>query len=184
MTPDASSELLVEHRGPALWLTIQREERRNAMSHAVLAGMAPPKELVERAWRQLLLNQAHDSAAGCGVDATHEDVKSRYRWAEQLAGVVCEQVLSALAPQLGDRPQPMFMAYSPGPAAPALVVEVEVPRALEGALLSCGLDGIEHRFSRWRLRKSARFSKGSSTAVSSRCLCRAWIRQRPCLDAT
>ncbi len=34
------SELLVGQRGPVLWLTINREDRRNAMSHAVLAGMA------------------------------------------------------------------------------------------------------------------------------------------------
>ena len=41
MTDSATpTELRVEERGPALWLTIQREERRNAMSHAVLAGMA------------------------------------------------------------------------------------------------------------------------------------------------
>src|SRR5690349_18843210 len=41
MTDSSSSdELLVEQRGPALWLTINREERRNAMSHGVLAGMA------------------------------------------------------------------------------------------------------------------------------------------------
>ncbi len=43
-------------------------------------------ELVRRAWKQLFHNQAHDSAAGCGVDAAHEDVRARYRWAEQLAG--------------------------------------------------------------------------------------------------
>lgn len=32
-------ELLIETRGPVLWLTINREARRNAMSHSVLAGM-------------------------------------------------------------------------------------------------------------------------------------------------
>jgi len=42
-------ELLAEPRGPVLWLTIQREERRNAMSHAVLAGLS---EAIERAQRQ------------------------------------------------------------------------------------------------------------------------------------
>ena len=36
----ASPDLLVEQRGPVLWLTINRETRRNAMSHEVLAGMA------------------------------------------------------------------------------------------------------------------------------------------------
>lgn len=36
----APNELDVSRKGPALWLTITREERRNAMSHGVLAGMA------------------------------------------------------------------------------------------------------------------------------------------------
>ena len=34
-----NDDLLIEKRGRALWLTINREERRNAMSPAVLAGM-------------------------------------------------------------------------------------------------------------------------------------------------
>jgi enoyl-CoA hydratase/carnithine racemase len=33
-------ELLSEQRGPVLWLTINRESRRNAMSHGVLAALA------------------------------------------------------------------------------------------------------------------------------------------------
>ena len=36
----STAELAVEQRGPVLWLTITREERRNAMSHGVLATMA------------------------------------------------------------------------------------------------------------------------------------------------
>jgi len=36
----ATDELLVEQRGPVLWLTIHREARRNAVSHGVLAAMA------------------------------------------------------------------------------------------------------------------------------------------------
>jgi enoyl-CoA hydratase/carnithine racemase len=40
-TPFSSTpELSVEQRGAVLWLTITREERRNAMSHGVLASMA------------------------------------------------------------------------------------------------------------------------------------------------
>ena len=37
---NSATELQVEQRGPVLWLTITREERRNAMSHGVLAAMA------------------------------------------------------------------------------------------------------------------------------------------------
>jgi enoyl-CoA hydratase/carnithine racemase len=38
--PSSSSELSVTQRGSCLWLTITREDRRNAMSHSVLATMA------------------------------------------------------------------------------------------------------------------------------------------------
>lgn len=38
--PTSADELRTEQRGPVLWVTIQREQRRNAMSHGVLAGMA------------------------------------------------------------------------------------------------------------------------------------------------
>jgi enoyl-CoA hydratase/carnithine racemase len=64
MTPDASPELLVERRGPALWLTIQREERRNAMSHAVLAGMVQAIEAAQtdRSVRAIVIT-------GCGTKA-------------------------------------------------------------------------------------------------------------------
>lgn len=64
MTPDASPELLVERRGPALWLTIQREERRNAMSLAVLAGMAQAIEAAQadRNVRAIVIT-------GCGTKA-------------------------------------------------------------------------------------------------------------------
>jgi len=40
LSPELAAELAVEQHGPVLWLTITREERRNAMSHGVLAGMA------------------------------------------------------------------------------------------------------------------------------------------------
>jgi enoyl-CoA hydratase/carnithine racemase len=37
MSETTTPELEVQARGAALWLTIRREERRNALSHAVLA---------------------------------------------------------------------------------------------------------------------------------------------------
>ena len=43
-----SEDLIVEKRGRALWLTINREERRNAMSPAVVAGIRAGIESAER----------------------------------------------------------------------------------------------------------------------------------------
>ncbi len=106
-----------------------------------LVGGTPPRELIDRAWRHLIHNHAHDSAAGCGVDATHEDVKARHRWAEQLAGAARDRALATLAFTLPDAPA-AFVAFHPGPAAAALTVEVDVPRALGDKLVARGPDGI------------------------------------------
>jgi alpha-mannosidase len=102
---------------------------------AQLAGKVAPRDLLSRAWRQLLHNHAHDSAAGCGVDEAHDDVKARYRWAEQLAGAARDQALSQLSTAAG------LAAFCPSGGA-LCTVEVEVPRALEGDLIARGPDGV------------------------------------------
>ncbi|MBX3654106.1 MAG: enoyl-CoA hydratase/isomerase family protein [Ramlibacter sp.] len=67
-TPPA--ELGVEARGPTLWLTIQREERRNAMSHAVLAGMAQAISAAQtdRSVRAIVITGAGSKAFCAGAD--------------------------------------------------------------------------------------------------------------------
>jgi enoyl-CoA hydratase/carnithine racemase len=66
----SSSELRVEPRGPVLWLTIQREERRNAMSNAVLAGMAQAIDQAQsdRSLRAIVVTGAGDKAFCAGAD--------------------------------------------------------------------------------------------------------------------
>jgi enoyl-CoA hydratase/carnithine racemase len=66
----SSPELRVEPRGPVLWLTIQREERRNAMSHAVLAGMAQAidQAQLDRSLRAIVVTGAGDKAFCAGAD--------------------------------------------------------------------------------------------------------------------
>lgn len=63
-------ELLVERRGPVLWLTIQREARRNAMSHTVLAGMGQALEeaQADRALRAIVVTGAGTKAFCAGAD--------------------------------------------------------------------------------------------------------------------
>ena len=39
MSTEDSAELLTEMRGPVLWLTINREDKRNSLNQAVLAGL-------------------------------------------------------------------------------------------------------------------------------------------------
>jgi enoyl-CoA hydratase/carnithine racemase len=63
-------ELLVERRGPVLWLTIQREERRNAISHAVLSQMtvAIDAAQADRALRAIVVTGAGTKAFCAGAD--------------------------------------------------------------------------------------------------------------------
>ena len=70
-TPYISSpDLTVELRGPVLWLTITREERRNAMSHGVLAGMAQAisQAQADRSVRAIVVTGTGSKAFCAGAD--------------------------------------------------------------------------------------------------------------------
>ena len=117
-----------------------------------------PAELIERAWRHLLHNHAHDSAAGCGVDEAHDDVKARYRWAEQLAASARDG-----AAQLRIEPRRPAIGWSRSirdRGQAVVTVEAHIPRALEGALVSVGPDGIAHAGAAARRRRRAAALRG------------------------
>lgn len=65
-----TDELGVERRAGVLWLTIQREERRNAMSHGVLAAMAAAIDEAQsdRALRAIVVTGAGQKAFCAGAD--------------------------------------------------------------------------------------------------------------------
>jgi enoyl-CoA hydratase/carnithine racemase len=69
MTTNAA-ELGVERRGAVLWLTIRREERRNAMSHGVLAAMdaAIGEAQADRSLRAIVVTGAGSKAFCAGAD--------------------------------------------------------------------------------------------------------------------
>jgi len=67
---------------------------------AWLVGGEDPRESLRAAWRELLLNQAHDGICGCSVDAVHRENATRFERVEQTAQTVVEAaawVLSAHA---------------------------------------------------------------------------------------
>ena len=71
MSESASTpELLVDPRGPVLWLTIQREERRNAINHAVLSQMSQAIDAAQadRALRAIVVTGAGTKAFCAGAD--------------------------------------------------------------------------------------------------------------------
>ena len=70
MSQDPHPDLHIEHRDGVLWLTITREARRNAMSHAVLAGLGRAIEGAQsdRGVRAIVITGAGDKAFCAGAD--------------------------------------------------------------------------------------------------------------------
>jgi enoyl-CoA hydratase/carnithine racemase len=62
------TDLLVERRGPALWLTINREERRNAMNPAVIEGIHQALRTLDPDVRVVVLTGAGNKAFCAGAD--------------------------------------------------------------------------------------------------------------------
>ncbi len=63
-------EVLIEHRGPALWITINRPARRNALTDGVLEGIARGYERAENDSdvRVIVLTGSGDKAFCAGAD--------------------------------------------------------------------------------------------------------------------
>ena len=70
MTTDTPPELLTDMRGPVMWLTINREERRNAISPAVLQGLGDALAQAGRdpAVRAVVITGAGTRAFCAGAD--------------------------------------------------------------------------------------------------------------------
>jgi enoyl-CoA hydratase/carnithine racemase len=70
MSTPAAPELRAERRGHALWLTIDRPERRNALSPAVLAGISAglDEAAADDAIRAVVITGAGDRAFCAGAD--------------------------------------------------------------------------------------------------------------------
>jgi enoyl-CoA hydratase/carnithine racemase len=68
--PASTEELLIEPRGPVLWLTINRPQRRNAVSHPVLATLAQAIDAAQqqRDIRAIVLTGAGEQAFCAGAD--------------------------------------------------------------------------------------------------------------------
>lgn len=52
--------------------------------------------LLAQAWKYLLMNHPHDSICGCSIDVVHQDMLSRFRWAETLGQELRDRALQAL----------------------------------------------------------------------------------------
>jgi alpha-mannosidase len=81
---------------------------------ALVPGVAWPVAELDRMWRLLLWNGAHDSVCGCSVDQVARDVDARYREVRGLAQGVVDGALLALARAVDGRPGEVVW-FNPSP---------------------------------------------------------------------
>ncbi len=77
--------------------------QRYAEPFAALAwrlGGDYPTPFLEKAWRMLLANHAHDSIGGCSMDAVHEENEFRFKQVQILSGQVLQDALLALVSRI------------------------------------------------------------------------------------
>ncbi|HIJ64494.1 MAG TPA: hypothetical protein HPP77_00980 [Candidatus Hydrogenedentes bacterium] len=66
-------------------------------------GLPYPAPFLEIAWKHLLVNQAHDSIAGCGADVVHDDMMYRFEQVAQIADEVTRRSLSEMLRHMDSR---------------------------------------------------------------------------------
>jgi len=63
---------------------------------AWLLGQPYPKNYLWAGWRWLLQNHPHDSICGCSIDDVHQNMVTRFNWANQIAQEIIKDAMFAI----------------------------------------------------------------------------------------
>jgi alpha-mannosidase len=102
------------------------ERRAEPLSALYLAPETYPHALMTVAWRNLILNSAHDSSCACSDDEVVDQVLVRYYEARQIGDGLTRDALHALAAQV-DAPAGTTVVANPTARTRAGLVEGTVP---------------------------------------------------------
>ena len=72
--------------------------------HQKTSRIADPGSVVQHAWKLLISNHPHDSICGCSIDATHNDMISRFDQVDQMGEELASQSLDALSFEINTSP--------------------------------------------------------------------------------
>lgn len=104
------------------------EQRAEPLSALLLPADAFPAGLLELAWRNLVLNSAHDSSCACSHDEVVDQVLVRYYEARQIGDALTREALRRLATEVDAAPASSIVV-NPTPADRGGVVQAFVPGA-------------------------------------------------------
>ena len=69
---------------------------------------------LETAWKWLLKNHPHDSICGCSVDQTHDEMRTRFSWAESIADSVINSAIKTVEGEAVSSDESSVLAFHSG----------------------------------------------------------------------
>jgi mannosylglycerate hydrolase len=100
------------------------ERMAEPLSALFLPAERWPRAFLDRAWRQVVLDAAHDSSCACSVDEVVDAVLARYADATDIAEGLVERAVDALARSIAE-PGPTIV--NPSTRVRSGLVEIELP---------------------------------------------------------
>ncbi|MGR3741894.1 glycoside hydrolase family 38 N-terminal domain-containing protein [Companilactobacillus sp. DQM5] len=84
------------------------------------------KGLLDKIWKILVRNQAHDSAGGCNSDVTNEDINKRFKEAERLVTSEIDYLTRKMSISMKDNAENDFLIYNVQSKQIQKIIKVEV----------------------------------------------------------
>lgn len=72
-----------------------------------------PTKYLSLAWKWLLKNHTHDGICGCSVDQTHDEMISRFSWADSIAESQFEELKDTIEMYSSETDQVSLLVYNP-----------------------------------------------------------------------
>lgn len=109
---------------------------------ASAAGAPYPKPFLDIAWKNILINQAHDAIGGCSVDQVHEEMMVRWNDCETIADEICRRSMRDMLRRIDgsriDKRHLQLTLFNPLPRERGEIIPViiDLPHARKGTLFS------------------------------------------------
>ena len=107
--------------------------------HVSSKRIANPGSVIHQAWKLLISNHPHDSICGCSIDATHNDMISRFDQVDQIGEELTSQALDTLSLEIntardgehGEYAALTVFNASPYPRTALVNTSVDLPHGVE-----------------------------------------------------